>query len=624
MGEQLMYEFKEEDAYNFARHINAKTLVRGRELVFKECPYCHGKGMGNKEKFSINLDSGAFNCLRASCNAHGNMITLSKDFDFSLGNIVDEYYRPKKEFRTFKKPEKPIEPKEPAIAYLQSRGISENVAKRYQITTKEGQDNILTFPFFDEKGNLPFIKYRKTDFNKEKDKNKEWCEKNCKPILFGMYQCNPENKTLIITEGQLDSLSVAQSGIENAVSVPTGAKGFTWIPYCWDWMQQFDIIIVFGDHEKGHITLLDEIKQRFPKKHVKHVREEDYKDCKDANDLLRKYGESHIRTCIQNAIDMPVKQIRDLSDVESVNIYDLKKLPTGIYELDRLLKGGLPYSGVTLIAGKPGEGKSSFASQILANALNLGHKCFAYSGELPNYLFKAWLDYQIAGKNHIISTKTKFGDDKYFISNGNIEYINSWYKGRMFIYDDGMLDDEQLGLMATVEKAIVQYGCDVILIDNLMTGLDLERFDKSDKYEKQSLFVKRIVALAKAYDVIILLVAHKRKNNFSANDNDEISGSGDISNLGMITLTYERGSQNDIDNGVIKPEQRRLKLSKNRLFGIVDTNGWILDFEPKSRRIYGKEDNPDIEYGWTKLIKTDYEYTGDFTAIQDADDIPFD
>lgn len=619
-----MYEFKVEDAYNFANFIRAKTKVKNGELVFNSCPYCKGTGKGNTDTFAISLQNGTFNCLRSTCGAHGNMITLSKDFDFSLGNVVDEYYKPRKEFRSFKKLDVPIEPKEPAVKYLQSRGISERVAKKYQITTKTGQDNILVFPFLDEKGNMVFVKYRKTDFNKKKDKNKEWCEKDCKPILFGMYQCNLQNKVLIITEGQLDSLSVSQAGIENAVSVPTGAKGFTWISYCWDWMQGFDTYIIFGDHEKGHITLLDDIKQRFPKKRIKHVRMEDYKDCKDANDILRKYGEAYLRTCIEKAVEIPVKQIRDLADVETVNIYDLPKLPTGIYNLDRTLKGGLPFSGVTLILGKPGEGKSSFASQILANALNQGHRCFAYSGELPNYLFKAWLDYQIAGKNHILSTKTKFGDEKYFISNSNIDYISNWYKGRMFIFDDGMTDDENESLINTIEKSITRYGCDVILIDNLMTGLDLEHFEKTDKYEKQSLFVKRIVALAKAYNVIVMLVAHKRKNNFNANENDEVSGSGDITNLGMITLTYERGTPNEIESGVIKPEQRRLKLSKNRLFGIIDTNGWILDFEPKSRRIFGENDDPNIEYKWVDQVKQDYDYAGDFTNMQDSDDIPFD
>ena len=65
-----------------------------------------------------------------------------------------------------------------------------------------------------------------------------------------MNNCNLENKTLILTEGQLDSLSVTECGFENAVSVPTGMNGFTWVPHCWDWVHNFEKIIVFGDLDK--------------------------------------------------------------------------------------------------------------------------------------------------------------------------------------------------------------------------------------------------------------------------------------------------------------------------------------------------------------------------------------
>ena len=52
-----------------------------------------------------------------------------------------------------------------------------------------------------------------------------------KPILFGMAQCR--NSTgWVITEGQIDSPTLSECGIENAVSVPTGALGFTWFPNC--------------------------------------------------------------------------------------------------------------------------------------------------------------------------------------------------------------------------------------------------------------------------------------------------------------------------------------------------------------------------------------------------------
>lgn len=588
-----MYEFKVQDAYDFARHVHAQVNEHNGELFFKTCPYCNPRPTrDNIKSFSINLSTGQFKCLRASCGVHGNMITLSKDFDFSLGNEVDEYYRPKRQFRKIKTPEKPIEPKPEAVTYLTSRGISEEVIKKYQITVQTNNPNILVFPFYDEKGSMQFVKYRKTDFDKNKDNNKEWCEANTKPILFGMYQCNDKFDKLIITEGQIDSLSVATAGYDNAVSVPTGAKGFTWVPYCWDWINKYDEIIVFGDYEKGHISLLDELKTRF-KSGVKHVREEDYKDCKDANEILLKYGAEQIKKCIENAVDVPINKVVELADVEDVDIFKLEKLKTGIHELDKLLYGGLPFGGVILISGKPGEGKSTLASQIMNNSLKQGYKCFAYSGELPNYLFKAWSDYQIAGPQHILEYKNKFGDTNYNISNTNRALISEWYRGQYFLYDNRSIDgDEKESLIETIESVIMRYGVRVILLDNLMTAIDLEEVHGDDKYERQSLFIKRLSRIALKHNVIIILVAHKRKNNFSKNENDEVSGSGDITNLALVTLAYEKDKD-------ISESQRILKVSKNRLFGKVNTNGWILEFDEKSKRIYGYGDDLNVDYGWS-------------------------
>lgn len=587
-----MYEFKESDAWDFARHVGIEAKQKGENLHFKICPYCRPKSTrGNVNTFAIDLRTGQFKCLRASCGVTGNMITLSKDFDFSLGSGVDEYYQPKKKFRQIKTPEKSIESRPEAVKYLSGRGISEKVIKKYQITVQTDHPNILVFPFFDEKRKMQFVKYRKTDFDKTKDSSKEWCEKGCKPILFGMAQCNDRFDRLIVTEGQIDSLSVAESGIDNAVSVPTGAKGFTWIPYCWDWINRFHEVVVFGDYEKGRITLLDELSVRL-KCTVKHVREEDYKDCKDANEILLKYGAKYLRSCVENAVLVPVRKVIDLADVENVDIFKLPKLQTGIKQLDRLLYGGLPFGGLILISGKSGEGKSTFASQILVNAIHQGNKCFAYSGELPNYLFRSWIDFQVAGGNHIAEYQNKWGDRNYTISDTNRQLIADWYRGKCFLYDNRIVEgDETESLLEITENAIMQYGTYVILLDNLMTALDLEPGKAFDKYDRQSLFVKKLARIALKYNALILLVAHKRKNNFTVNENDEISGSSDISNLATITIAYEKDKD-------LHTEQRLLKVSKNRLFGKVETEGYILDYDEKSKRIYGQGDDLHVEYGW--------------------------
>ncbi|MBR5596512.1 MAG: AAA family ATPase [Lachnospiraceae bacterium] len=594
-----LYEFKQEDAFRFANSIMAQTKIKGKELHFQYCPYCNGGKKRDKFTFSINLNDGRHTCLRSSCSVKGNMITLSRDMGFELSEDFLRYYNVdnynSSHFRKFK--EAHIQSKDKAIEFLNSRGISENVCRQYELTIKDGTENVLVFPFKDYDGQLRFIKYRNIEFVKGvTDGSKEWCERNCMPILFGMNNCNLENKTLILTEGQLDSLSVTECGFENAVSVPTGMNGFTWVPHCWDWIHNFEKIIVFGDYENGKISLLDEIKKRF-KMSIYHVREEDYLDCKDANEILLKHGREQINKCITNAEPVPVNNIISLADVESVNIFEMPKLKTGIKKLDYLLYGGLPFGGITLIAGKPGEGKSTVASQIIINAIENNHKCFVYSGELPNHTFKAWMDFQIAGDKYIRKYQdSKWKDTRYVVDEKYTKKINNWYSDKCFLYDNNIIEgDEKESIVKTVEESICQYGTEVILIDNLMTALDLEEVQSFDKYDKQSLFVKRLTKLALKYNVLILLVAHKRKNNFSTNDNDEISGSGDISNLAMVTLSYGKGKD-------IHESQRLLKVSKNRLFGKLETNGWLMNYDDASKRIYGDGDDVNVEYGWVKGI----------------------
>lgn len=599
-----IYDFKEQDAFDFANFIHIQAKSVNGELRFITCPYCQSKK--DKGTFSINLKTGQFKCLRDSCGVSGNMVTLSRDYDFSLGTEVDEYYKPRKKFRSFTTPKIPIEPKPKAVEYLAKRGISEAVARKFEITVKKSQENVLVFPFYDEKGILRFVKYRDAEFfvgktyktkdGKEEKSPKEWCEVDCKPILFGMKQCNEKFDRLIITEGQMDSLSVETAGIENAVSVPTGSKGFTWIPYCWNWICKFEEIIVFGDHEKGHITLLEELSRRLKNK-VKHVREEDYLDCKDANEILQKHGAEQVRKCVENAVVVPINRVIELADVEDVDIFKLEKLKTGIKQLDKLLYGGLPFGGVVLISGKPGEGKSTLASQIMINAREQNYRCFAYSGELPNYLFKAWMNFQVAGPNHIFEYQNSFGDKNYGISNSNKTLIDDWYRGKFFLYDNRSIDgDEKESLIQTVENVVMQYGVRVVLLDNLMTAIDLEVQRGTDKYDRQSEFIKRLTRIALKHDILILLVAHKRKNNFSSNENDEISGSGDISNLALITIAYEKSKD-------FADEERLCKVSKNRLFGKVNTNGWVLQYNESSKRIYGENDNVNVEFGWVDSIK---------------------
>ena len=600
------YEFKPGDAYDFARHVGILCKERGDELFFKTCPYCKPRATrGNVNTFSINLKTGQHKCLRASCGVSGNMIPLARDFDFSLGTEIDEYYAPKKKYRELPQPKEPVIPKPEALQYLESRGISEEVAKMYEITVQTKNPNILVFPFYDEVGKLKFVKYRKTDFDKTKDANKEWCESKTKPILFGMKQCDKNFQKLTVVEGQMDCLAVATAGINNVVSVPTGAKGFTWVPYCWNWLCKWEEIIVFGDYEKGSISLLDELSKRLKTK-IKHVREEDYLDCKDANEILLKYGKEQVIKCVENAIPIPIENVIDLADVKDVDPYSLEKIPTRIQEVDKLLCGGLIFGCVNLITGKSGKGKSTLASQILGNAIDCGYNVFAYSGELPNFLFKSAIDFQSAGPQNVIE-ENRGEYVRRYVRKSAKEEIEEWYRGKCMLYDRTMVNDEDTDLLKTIEQMIISQNVRVILIDNLMTMISQTNV-KGSKLDSQSNISHKLEDMARFYNVCIILVAHKRKDSGIDDEDmdDSIRGDSDIVNSAGVIIHYNV-NKDEVD---MDEFPRIIAVTKNRVFGRTNYNGWKVKFDEKSKRIYGNNDDPDYLLGWNKsdgFVQTEYE-----------------
>lgn len=572
-----MYDFKSKDVFDFASFIGAETKQKGNELFFKYCPQCHGGG-NDKDTFSVNLQTGAFKCFRASCDYHGHFVELARDFGYKLEDEQQRKYR--------RLPQPKIESKPKAIEYLESRGISAEVAKRYKITTQTNNENILVFPFYDDQGVLQFVKYRKMNFDKRFDKNKEWCEAETMPILFGMAQCEDFTR-LVITEGQIDSLSLATCGIKNAVSVPTGALGFTWLANCWDWVNKFQEVVVFGDYENGKITLIETLEKRLQMK-VKCVRPEDYLCEKDANDILRKYGKEAIIRAVEGAELRDVKYVKRLATVEAVNLCDLPKIRTGIRPLDRVC-GGLLRGHVVLLSGKRGEGKSTFMSQLVAEAIEQGNAVFVYSGELPNYHFKNWLDLQIAGANHICTERNEYNDEEYYLTDGCVKKINAWYYDKAFIFDNSAVsDDEYEGLIKVMVDAICRYDIKLVCIDNLMTAMDGD--PNTDIYRQQSAFVKKLEKLAQQYDVAIILVAHPKKTN-AAFDNDTVSGSADITNAVSFVFNYQRADEGDKCDSY-------LMVTKNRMNGklIVGDKAIPLYYSEKSKRI-SENPNDVKEYG---------------------------
>ncbi len=603
-----IYRPTTQDVLRVVQELGIRARQKGDEIQAQYCPYCHGGRNHDKNTFSINAATGTFNCKRASCNAHGNLTTLAHDFGLSLGRDADEYYRIKPgRFRAIQKALTEDDVTASAVEYLKGRGIPEAITKRYRITSQTAHPDILVFPFYEPDGQkISFVKYRNT--HPQEGQSKEWCEADCKPILFGMEQCKADDKRLILTEGQIDTLSVATAGYTNCVSVPTGKNGFTWIPHCWDWLQNFEHLVIFGDYEHGSISLLEPMQGRFHGQ-VWHVREEDYRGCKDANDILRQYGPDAIRACIENAVRVIDPTMVPLADVKPPDWSKLRCIPTGFAELDKVI-GGMYMGSLMLITGERGNGKSTFASQLLARALREGETVYAYSGELPAWQFKRWIDRQLSSGNGLEQESIN-GRIDYKVGQGMQEKLNRFYKDRAYLYCADDLADESgecASVIRSVETAIKRIGCTVVLVDNLMSALDNPG---SDLNWAQTAFVKKLAVMARLYSVCIILLAHPRKSNVEGREisSDDIMGSGNITNLATTVLAY--GMPPKQFYGENRPD-RVVSVLKNRNFGDRLTGPDAIQtwFDPITKRI-GTEKG---KYAWADDEKPTFvEVTHDET-----------
>lgn len=247
------------------------------------------------------------------------------------------------------------------------------------------------------------------------------------------------------------------------------------------------------------------------------------------------------------------------------------------------------FGQVILLTGKRGNGKSTCGSMFVAEALAQNYNCLVYSGELPDFFVKAWLDGQIYGKD--------------VLTNSEISEVERFYHDRLFIYNNQFVDDDELeDLPSIVEDTVIKKDIKFVLIDNLMTAItaDTNEF----LYRKQSEFVGRLARMAKQFEIVIMLIAHPRKSKQEF-ENDDVSGSADITNRVDVVMSYDVPPEKD------HPEEneRYLKVTKNRLTGRLGSVP--LFYSDSSKRISEDNNNfsknylPDSE--WQQASAEDLE-----------------
>ena len=473
--------------------------VKNGQVIAEYCPFCKGHDK-DKETFAIGLNNGLWQCLRGSCSRKGNFRQLCEQFGeqaptgYSLPKVTEQ------EKKIYIRPSESIlyPMTEEIVTYFATRRISEQTLLDWKVAADK-KGNIL-FPFYRDNV-FVYGKYRvpkkasdiEADYKKrleaynklsEEEKKgkavpkrmKEWQIEGAEPILYGM-DMTDFNKPLVITEGEIDALSLYEAGVSNVVSVPCGCNNLEWVNLCWEYLDKFNQIILFGDSDDAGQLMVNTLYRRLkedrcmiPGEYPEFVwnGKDANRICKDANEILLCYGPEYLKKMVEACEPAPIKGVIDVGKIVYVDPITKPRILTRVPSLDRM-SGGFQEGGVTILSGKAGEGKSTLTGSFLLNAINDGYSACVYSGELSQDMFLDWILLQACERKYVgYKTDTRNGMKNLPCLSQDIRArIQKWISGKMWLFDNEIVAEKEQtkAIMDVFEGCARRYGCKLFVVD---------------------------------------------------------------------------------------------------------------------------------------------------------------
>lgn len=510
-------------------------------------------------------------------------------------------------FKNYKFPKEELnEDKVNVLKYLELRGISEETANYCGI--KEDNNKNIVFEHRDIDGRLLATKYRPASKKKIMfwQKGADTC-----PILYGVDKIDI-SKPLLIVEGHMDRLACVEAGYMNTVSIPHGANDMNWVEFNWDWLENFENIILWYDDDEVGQKNIKELSIRLGEHKIKIVEgshiiknkiRDFYKklaknsniDKIDANNVLLACEKKEVLNLINKAKDVPIKNVSSLMDAEDFDIRKVKTASTGIKDLDKYIFGYIEGT-LNLFTGFTASGKSTFILQsTILDAVESGFDTFIFSGELMKSQLKNWTVTQSAGRNHLIEWDN--GSDKpktYTVTNQAKVIIEDYYREKVQNYDDTLIvkPEDIISKMETLRK---KRGIKNFIIDNMMM-MELDIVKYGTELNAQKAFIIQLLEFTTKYGCMTHLVSHPKKPDGSGNPVTEydILGSSNIPNLAHRIFSVRRVNKNKNPDD---PYDAYICVLKDRILGVSKREIGVY-YDVASRRLYGDNDDVNKKYAW--------------------------
>ena len=553
--------------------IRMKHHQEGNQKV--KCPQCQPphNPRDNPLSVTINDEGVVWNCHH--CNFKGGKKT---------GSIFRPYLKP-----TYVTPETPNmnQQSNNLYSFFDKRGITKSTVDSFKIFE---ENRWFGFQYFDENGNLTNIKHRTAD--------KQFRQSaNAKSILYNYDRvCNSE--TVIFTEGEMDVLSLAEVGFNNATTLPNGApkefKGdvndarYKALENCKLVAKK---IILFTDNDTSGKALHKELLHRFGKDVCWFVNIPD--NCKDANEVLMKHGALKLQEVINKAEPYPIDGLYTAKDYYS-QINDLyegnfeKPTEIGLEGLDELYK---PMTGTfAVITGIPNHGKSVFVDQMLINlAKKEGWSFAVFSPEHSTSMHIRRLVQMYLGKSFDEGFSNRMTKSEL---NVGLEFIHKHF---YFIETKDSIPSIDL-ILNIAKSAVYKHGIKGILIDPFN---EVSAVRKGNQREDEHIrdFISLCKRFTRIYEIVCWVIAHPTKlqkaNNgsYSPPTAYDISGAAHWHNQADAVLTIHR----DFDDNSTSVITR--KIREQGLYGKIGEAKFKYDINTHNFVKYN-----DVESDWDEYV----------------------
>lgn len=415
------------------------------------------------------------------------------------------------------------EKKEAWADYLiKERGISEAVVESYKVMN-EGGSTIL-FPYWDEGlKEIDMVKFLAVA--RDNGKKKMWTSADTAKTLFGKWMASDDDSTLVITEGEIDAMSVsdATTGKYPAVSVPFGAKAeskdgsdpnMEWISNDFEFLNRFEKIILALDNDEAGIQATKSIVKRLGRDRCHVV---SFGEGKDANEIHKSDGVNGTRKLLQVIEEAKPFEPENLKNASSYydNMEDRFFNPNS-KSIGIPLPWDMPFhirmNELSILTGFSGSGKTML----------LNYLCCHFAS-LDNRLCIASLEIRIEETISCLVAQAVASDKP--SSKEDLKQAMEWLGDAFWFYDHvGQVDFDQM--LDSFVYAHRRHGIKIFVIDSLMKcGLAF------DDYQGQKVLVDRLADFVQKYDVHIFLVAHAKKKD----SEKEYVGKMDVKGISEIT-----------------------------------------------------------------------------------------